>query len=620
MIKKRTINKNNVRWMSSCCAYLMYQCLVKRHVFLTAHLRSSSALIRSVLKGFCLRSPVSLYWHRIFFVGTVSVLAGCVQTTEHKTQSTPAENMIEKVAELSTEKSAVPRVITDALLSAPAREAALKTPEKTIERFDVTVENIPAKSFFLSLVSGSKVNIVVHPEVSGTISLDLKNVAIDEVLRVIRDIYGYEYQYADNIYTIYPRKLRTQVFPINYLDVQRVGISDTSVLVGKIASESNGDQNRSAGNQNDNVNLLGVLPGRHKSSQGNSNQPSSLTPGSRVQTLTKTDFWTSLQETVLAIIGGNEGEKMVMVNAQSGMVVVKALPHELQAVRLFLERSELSVKRQVILETKILEVTLNDGFEAGINWSSIGGQILLGNNVADFESPANILSASESVGEVFSSLIRVGDISELLALLKTQGNVQVLSSPRVATVNNQKAIIRVGSDEFFVTGISSETTSTASSTISNPNIELSSFFSGIALDVTPQIAENGDVILHIHPVISNVKDQLKDLTVGDEQFSLPLALRDIRESDSIVRAKNGQVVVLGGLMQESVTEVKGKRPFIGDIPVVNSLFRTKNESREKTELVILMRPIVVNDAVWNDQISTTKERIRVLGDEYRSTR
>jgi MSHA biogenesis protein MshL len=193
----------------------------------------------------------------------------------------------------------------------------------------------------------------------------------------------------------------------------------------------------------------------------------------------------------------------------------------------------------------------------------------------------------------------------------------VLSSPRVSTVNNQKAVIRVGSDEYFVTSISNNTTANVSSVTSTPNIELSPFFSGISLDVTPQIAENGEVILHIHPVVSEVQDQLKVFTVGDENFSLPLALRGIRESDSIVRAANGQVIVLGGLMQENINNVDGKRPFIGDIPVVNTLFRTKNKSRTKTELVILLRPIVVDDQTWREEVDRSQRGMQQMGEAYR---
>jgi len=205
----------------------------------------------------------------------------------------------------------------------------------------------------------------------------------------------------------------------------------------------------------------------------------------------------------------------------------------------------------------------------------------------------------------------------LLTLLETQGNVQVMSSPRISTVNNQKALIRVGSDEFFVTGLSTNTTSNASSTTSTPNIELSSFFSGIALDVTPQIADDGDVILHIHPVISDVKDQTKELVIGNERISLPLALRDVRESDSIVRAKNGEVVVLGGLMQEVVIDQNSKHPYVGDIPIVNSLFKQKNRKVVKTELVILLRPSVVKDDTWTNSIERSRHNFKKLDQEYR---
>lgn len=306
-----------------------------------------------------------------------------------------------------------------------------------------------------------------------------------------------------------------------------------------------------------------------------------------------------------------------MINPQAGMVVVKALPRELGSVRKFLQRSEISVKRQVILETKILEVRLSEGYETGINWSTIQGQLLFTDNVSAFESPANIVSASNAAGEIFSSIFKVADISDLLSLLETQGSVQVLSSPRVSTVNNQKAVIRVGSDEFFVTGISSSNTSNITSTTSTPNIELSSFFSGISLDVTPQISAEGDVILHIHPIVSEVQDQLKSFTVGDEDFSLPLALRDIRESDSIVRARSGEVVVLGGLMQESSRNQEGQQPILGEVPLLKRLFQTKSRLSSKTELVILMRPIVVDQDTWEQDISESRARTEALGDEYR---
>jgi MSHA biogenesis protein MshL len=580
------------------------------------------------------------------------ILNACSSTgTSDKRLAT--ENAMDQVVEQQREQNAaaktVPPEVNKALLDNQtlASGGLAKT---NYERFDVSVRNVAAKDFFLGLVSGTGVNVVVHPDVDGSVTLDLNNVTVDDVLRVTRDIYGYEYKKDRGIYTIYANAMRTEVFQINYLDVQRVGVSDTSVMIGRAQSSGNGGNNSNSnsgggGNSaNENANLLGMIEnaGQGKESGGGS----ALTPGSRVQTLNRTDFWSSLEKTVVSIIGGETEDRSVMITPQAGMVVVKAMPHELSAVRDFLERSELSVKRQVILEAKILEVRLSEGFEAGVNWGAISGQISAAKNLrdgfplnTDGSAPVDefrainitrtyidangvlqsqTIPSREAIGGTVAGLIQVTDITKLLSLLETQGSVQVLSSPRVSTVNNQKAVIRVGSDEYFVTGISSNQTSNAATTTNTPNIELSSFFSGISLDVTPQISETGEVILHIHPVVSEVTDQQKVFTVGDQEFALPLALRGVRESDSIVKAANGQVIVLGGLMTESSNNVDGKRPLLGDIPGINALFRTKNKSKSKTELVILLRPIVVDDKTWDAQLNEAQSNMQRMGDAYRN--
>ncbi|MCW8196627.1 pilus (MSHA type) biogenesis protein MshL [Proteobacteria bacterium 005FR1] len=524
-------------------------------------------------------------------ISLLLVLAACA-SQEPKPVTAAEEGIAEAVSQSQAPRDLPPEV-SNALLGGGLKPGA---PEP--ERFDIAVNNMPAERFFLGLVSGTDTNMVVHPEVEGTVSLELKDVTLDEVLDVTREVFGYEYARNNGIYTIYPRKLRTEVFPINYLDVRRRGRSDTSVLVGKIESGNN--------NRFDAVNGGGL----------NRDDEGEIGSGARIQTSSDADFWVTLDASVRAIVGSEGEGRMVMVNAQTGMVVVKALPTELSAVRNFLEKSQLSAGRQVILETKIIEVRLDDEFAAGIDWSAIQAQMALAYDVVKMNPEFGPTTVDSQAA--FSTIFGVQDIGELIDLLDTQGHVQVLSSPRVSTVNNQKALIRVGSDEFFVTGISNQTTASAAITTTTPTVELASFFSGIALDVTPQIAENGDVILHVHPVVSEVTDQLKQLTVGDEEFALPLALRDIRESDSIVRARDGQVIVLGGLMQKIKSERRTDRPGLASVPGLNLLFKHRRDQEEKTELVILMRPVVVTDEAWERDIRQTEQRIQGLGADYRA--
>ena len=469
---------------------------------------------------------------------------------------------------------------------------------KSEKRFNISVINLPAKTFFLSLVADAGVNVVADPEVSGSISLELKNVTVHEVLNVTRDVYGYEYSFEDGVYIVYPRKLRTEIFDINYLNIAREGATETSVAITAITSGESGGQSTQGGQG------------------GQSNQGSSQNlSGTKIVTKSNTDFWKNLEETLAALVGADDG-RQVIVNSHASIIVVKALPKEINRVRKFLERAQMNVTRQIILETKIIEVTLNDDYEAGINWEEFGHQMSYTHNVSEFDSTPSILGTVDN-GDLFSSVVMVNDLFKLLAFLETQGSVQVLSSPRVSTVNNQKAIIRVGTDEFFVTGVKSNTTASAATTTTSPEVELTSFFSGISLDVTPQISADGAVVLHVHPLVSTVDDQQKIFTIGSDEYDLPLALREVRESDSIVRAQSGEVVVLGGLMQEKIVQRDGKRPLLGDIPVLNMFFKTKMDKVSKKELVILMRPVVVQADAWKQDIRDSQQRFEKLGSQFR---
>ncbi len=536
----------------------------------------------------------------------------------------------EKPHTAPTRVQGVPRDVSAALM--PPVQLGGGRPGSTVQtppsqqRFDIDVHDMPAQEFFMGLVKGTPYNMVVSPDVKGRVSLTLKNVTIPEVMRTVQDVYGYDYRRAAAGYQVLPAALQTRIFHVNYLDVVRDGDSRTRVSSGQSTNEIGPNGER-------------LQPGGYGTGGTNQTQESVGLAGSEIQTTSKSDFWKSLKGSLDALIGTKDGRKVV-INAGSGLVVVRAMPNELREVHDFLGRLQKDVQREVVLEAKILEVTLNRGFQAGINWGAlsrhgsdsyfageIAGQNLFANGASDLAgTPLTIRPGtsnpftgfqSSAIGGTFAMALNLSNFNAVIELLQSQGAVNVLSSPRVATVNNQKAVIKVGSDEFFVTGVTNNTI-TGTATTSNQNIQLTPFFSGIALDVTPEIAHNGTVILHVHPTVSQVTDQNKQLTVGGQKQSLPLALSNVRESDSIVRAANGQVVVIGGLMQDKTQTTHYSTPILGDIPVLGNLFRQVKHTKEKSELVILLKPVVVNNPdVWKHQIAGAQRNAHQVNPEFK---
>lgn len=480
----------------------------------------------------------------------------------------------------------VPPDVAAALIPAPAASA-----KATEARFDVNVHQAPARGFFMSLVDGTPYNMVVQADVDGEVTLDLKNVTVPEVMQALQLAYGYEYRVNGSSYVVLGARPQTRVFHVNYLNLRRQGLSSTRVSSGQLTDSRNSNQGGgfSEGDVGNRENIV----------------------ASGIETQTSSDVWDELERTLKLLVPTADG-KSIVINRESGLVVARALPSELALLAEYLGSLQDNLGRQVILEAKIIEVTLSDGFQAGINWAAagesngrnyfggvVGGQGVFENGATPLAgSPLNPVNpitsfSTTAIGGAFVGAINAGDFDAVIELLRSQGEVQVLSSPRVATVNNQKAIIKVGSDEFFVTGLNSNTT-TGASTNTSQDVELTPFFSGISLDVTPQIDAQNNVILHVHPIVSEVQDQTKIITVQGQQQVLPLALSNVRESDSIVRARSGQVVVIGGLMQQADRNDEFGLPFLEDLPLIGSLFKQQRKSTRKSELVILLRPIAVD--------------------------
>ncbi|GGK04358.1 pilus (MSHA type) biogenesis protein MshL [Pseudomonas matsuisoli] len=522
----------------------------------------------------------------------LSTLLGACQTFPdgNKELHEQGNRMLQESIEQNTRRVTPPASVQAALIPPLGLDAPTVS---SGPRFDVAVKDMPAQEFFLSLMDGAGQNLVVHPQVTGTITFSLRNVTLEEVLAAVRDAYGYDYRRTTYGYQILPNLAVTRSYDLNYLNIQRQGTTDTRVSSGQVNTS-----------QDTGATAVGTT----------TSSSATTVNASQLVTTSNADFWSEVKSVVEMIIGGEEGNNVV-VNPQAGILVVRASVADQQNVEQFLKKAQRNLQRQVILETKILEVQLSDQFQAGINWSFLQGQKGIG--LGGFSTLANgvnvptvPITGPQGIGGVFGATFDFGNFEGVLQLLETQGNVRVLSSPRVSTLNNQKAVIKVGSDEFFVTDVSTTTTSLAGGTTApDLDVTLTPFFSGISLDVTPQIDENEEVTLHVRPTVSEVTDQNKSIQLGssDNVFNLPLALSTTRQSDSIVRAHSGQVVVIGGLIQNISDNTDANVPWASKLPFVGAAFKQQRRNTQKSELVILMRPQVVDDQVWINELRKSAE-------------
>lgn len=623
-------------------------------------------------------------------------LAACSTINPPVDQS--AQNRISnelKDASASSKTAPVPATVNASLLPPLKMQLPKAFGNQLEQRFDLNVDNALLGNVLAGIVSGTPYSILLKPktEVSTATSKDaaqqpvtatklpdrvtlrLKNVTLFEALDAIREVYGYDYTLDGNRIYVQPPELQTRLYQVNYIVGQRRGVSDMQVVGGTSSSGSSSGNTAGTGGA---------------SGSGGSGGFASI-QASALSTMSKSDIWGEAEDALRTVLGcqiskdlakggatntGNTnattsggtssradvsfvGEshsgdrtrgvdgcvdgRAISVNQMSGTILVRGMPKELRLIESLLRSMQLSIDRQVIIESKIIDVELNSDAQQGINWASFQQgwhRASVGANTNQIDgtrsASAGSINAGTSLGgllgtqmlntstpNAFSAGLGVAlqftNFSALINFLQTQGQVHVLSSPRISTLNNQKAVIKVGSEESFVTNASggSITAGTGGSpaTVANPSITYQPFFSGISLDVTPQIDDNDKITLHVHSLVNSiaVKDKLAIISASGDR-SLPFAVNSINETDSVVKARDGQVIVIGGLMTESGTDDRSKIPGAGDVPLAGSLFSRGAQKSTKRELVILLKPTVVkSESTWNNEIAATQERIERLG-------
>ncbi|MPQ57503.1 pilus (MSHA type) biogenesis protein MshL [Duganella sp. FT27W] len=593
--------------------------------------------------------------HLSIAVLTTLILSGC--------QTAPKRDTYNQIgAEVDSALNAKPPAASqaDAVASAllpPVAQLTEQLPKARAvleERFNVSFNNVPVQQFYNSIVAGTRYNMLINPEVTGNITANLKDVTLFEALEAIRELYGYDYKIDGTRIYIRPLTMQTKMFKVNYLTATRKGVSSlrvSSTSVANAGTSSSGNNNSGNGNNsNDNSGNNGNNNGNNGDNSGGSRSQSQRDAAS-VQTTSASDFWVELKTALDAIVDSGTDGRSVTISPQSGVIVIRAMPDALRNVDEYLRATQISVDRQVILEAKILEVELNSNFQSGINWSAFGrlkgsnhlvsgGLVQPGtamaplnangagvtlNNGSIVATPGAALGAAgDAMGSLFGLAFQTSNFAALISFLEGQGTVHVLSSPRIATLNNQKALLKIGTDEFFVTGVSTTTNNNANGTgVTTPSVTLQPFFSGVVLDVTPQIDDQGNIILHVHPSVSQVSTVNKAVNLGVAlgSLSLPLASSSTSEMDSIVRGQNGQVVAIGGLMRQATTSDRSGVPGIGGLPVVGALFRSTGEVVQKRELVVLIKPTVIESTSdWNQDLLDSSRRIKDLDPHRRGGR
>ena len=519
---------------------------------------------------------------------------------------------------------------------------------------------MPADIFFNSLVADTDFGVAISEDVNVLINLSLPNVTIEEAMDTVAEIYNLDIERRGNIFTVRPGGLRTRQFSIDYLNVQRTGTSNIQVTGANNQSGSGGGGGFSggfnagvSGGINNGIaggSVAGLNGGNLGGTSNSGITGGGGSGGGQISTSTSTDFWSDLETAISNLIGVSGGSggssglnsglfggfsgagsrnqssiseegKSVLVQPLTGLVIVTAYPKDLERVEQFIIAAQESLRREVIIQVQFLEVILNKGFQYALDFNTFGRQAnnpvtgsgtfdgdgaLLGSNN---DQAAEFRSGNAGIQGIASALqfsTNFSDFDAVFQLLQTRGTTQVISSPQLRVLNNQKAVFQDGDQEFFQTQADTTTVASANNTTTNANNNLQQFFSGISMDITPQISSNGEITLHVHPIISAVNEQSKNIA-GQ---SVPLARTSTREIDSIIKAENGKIVVLGGLaFERNVNETAGI-PGVSRVPLLGDALEQKQIQTVKSEFIILLKPIIASTEGDRALLRESNERFR----------
>lgn len=520
---------------------------------------------------------------------------------------------------------ATPRITevreTMTLQQPPLVPALMKTPDppkaeelppvKDISKFSLSVRDADLRDVFLLLSKDSGINIIADKDVTGRVSVDFTNLELSSALYAITRQLGYTFRMDKGFIRITKPILETKTFRVNYITGKRTSSSTMNAAI------STGSSSGGSSGGGTNINISTSSPSSSGSSSSSSGQGTVT-----VTTSGTSDFWKEVRRGLEVLVfsdskGGGESEgsfsrgdektgKKLIISEIAGIVLITDFSDSMERIEDFLKDMEQAARKQVMIQAHIVEVALNDSFQYGIDWNAVANF-----NGINLKFNQGLTPTSKS--NVFTVDLNKGQKNwAFLDAMKEQGQVNVLSSPKVSTMNNQRAVIKLTTKEVswvtnsFVSGATGEILA------SNPTPQIDEI--GLFLDVTPQIDDEGVITMQIHPSISEKKGTSFS---KDESNSKPII--DTREVDTMIKTRNGQTIVIAGLITDKITDTTRRVPLLGDLPVIGAAFKQVVQEKKKSELVILLTPYILTDQSIEEIRKEHEERFRKAGRTFEAT-
>ncbi|TFG62524.1 MAG: hypothetical protein E4H28_07550, partial [Gemmatimonadales bacterium] len=493
-------------------------------------------------------------------LGLVSLLVGCQGIAPEQRPISPGH---------ISDKA--PATATASTIPAPVRRTPfvpMPVAVPPVETYTVVVNDVPVKVLLFALARDAAINVDIHPDVSGLATLNAVDQSLNQILDRIARQLGLRYDLNGDNVSIQMDTPFVRIYRVDYVNLSRESTT-TSNVATEIASTSTDSEGGSGG--------------------GGNNSTTTVTSKSAYP------FWTTLVENVRNLVSGSgtfadlDAEETVIANPSNGVLMVRATGEQHEEVQRYLDEVKAASRRQVLIEATIVEVQLSDGYQAGIDWTALGsGAFSAAQQLTGAGAVTNLVSPP-----FFELDYASGDLNASVTLLKQFGDTQVLSSPKIMALNNQTALLKVVENVIYFQVDGSVTPATTTSPqINSTTTTAKSVSVGVVMSVTPQINDTDEVTLIVRPTISRVLSFVLD---PNPQLTIPNRVPQIavREMESVLRIGSGQLAVLGGLMQDEVQKKSDAVPWLSDSETFGDLFVSRNNQFKKSELVIFLRPWVI---------------------------